>query len=67
MLINPLCREAAESIYTEDLQLQKQVICDKKIEEVMFFKKFFVPGAVKALKTFSKEKNPNHPSFITVM
>lgn len=58
VFINPLCREAVENIYTEDLQLQKQVICDKKIEKVMFFEKFFVPGAVKALTTFPREKNP---------
>lgn len=56
-------QRAVESVYTEDLQLQKQVICDKKIENVMFFKKFFVPGAVKALKTFSKEKSPQSSFF----
>lgn len=58
MFINPLCREAVENVYTEDLQLQKQVICDKKIEEVMFFEKFFVPGAVKALAVFQRKKYP---------
>lgn len=58
MFINPLCREAVGNMHTEDLQLQKQAICDKKIEEVMYFEKFFLPGEVKALTTFPREKNP---------
>lgn len=55
-----------ENTYTEDLQLKQQITCDKEIE-VMFFEKFFVPGAVKAVTTFPREKTPPHVTFITVL
>lgn len=51
-------QRAVESVYTEDLQLQKQVICDKKIENVIFLKNYLSLEQLKHLKLFQRKKNP---------